>query len=125
MNRASKLFVVACCIAALAPVVWHVISSLKTPAELTLIPPTMFPHDPTTLNYRELFQRRPFLQYYLNSFTIAAMSRLVCVAAASLAAYMMARTRRRFRSVMRSGLLVIAFFPPIVFLFPLYELVRL
>jgi trehalose/maltose transport system permease protein len=124
MNKSSRLFVITCCVAALAPVAWHVITSLKTSSELSLIPPTLFPHDATILNYKELFERRPFLQYYLNSFTIAAMSSLLCVAAASLAGYKMARTRNRFRSAMRSSLLVIAFFPPIVFLFPLYELVR-
>lgn len=124
MNRISKLFVVACCIGALAPVLWHVISSLKTSAELAVIPPTIFPHEPTISNYRKLFERRPFVWYYVNSFTIAAMSSLVCVMAASLAAYRTARMRGRLRSALQLGLLAIAFFPPIIFLFPLYELVR-
>ena len=124
MNRISKLFVVACCIGALAPVGWHVVSSLKTSEELAVIPPTIFPHDPTISNYMKLFERRPFLRYYLNSFTIAAMSSLVCVTSASLAAYRTARTRGRLRSAIRWGLLVIAFFPPIIFLFPLYQLIR-
>jgi multiple sugar transport system permease protein len=124
MNGFSRLFLAACCVAALAPVGWHAISSLKTPAELALIPPTLAPHDPTLVNYQELFRRRPFFSYYLNSFTIAAMSSLVSVSCASLAAYRLARTRGRFRSAVRSGLLAIAFFPPIVFLFPLYELIR-
>ena len=124
MNRFSKLFVAACCLAALAPVAWHVISSLKTPAELTITPPTLLPQDPTLSNYEELFQRRPFFRYYLNSFTISSMASLISVAAASLAAYALARIRPRMRSTIRSVLLAIAFFPPIVFLFPLYELVR-
>jgi multiple sugar transport system permease protein len=124
MSRVSKLFVGLCCIAAVAPVAWHVISSLKTSAELSVIPPTLFPHDPSMVNYRELFLRRPFFNYYLNSFVIAAMSSVVCVTSASLAAYIMARSRSMFRSWLRSFLLAIAFFPPIVFLFPLYELVR-
>ena len=124
MNGFSKLFVAACCLAALAPIAWHAISSLKTPSELTVIPPTLIPRDPTASNYRELFQRRPFFRYYLNSFTIAAMSSMTSIAAASLAAYMLARARGRTRSTIRSALLAVAFFPPIVFLFPLYELVR-
>src|SRR4030095_15864352 len=61
---------------------------------------------------------------YLNSITIAAMSSLVSVSCASLAAYRLARTRSRFRATVRSALLAVAFFPPIVFLFPLYELIR-
>jgi multiple sugar transport system permease protein len=119
------LLVIAVCLAALAPIAWHVVTSLKTASELAAIPPTLVPHDPTVQNYRELFQRRPFLQYYLNSFTIAAVSSLICIAAASLVAYRLARVRGQLRMTIRSGLLAIAFFPPIVFLFPLYELVRM
>ena len=81
--------------------------------------PTLLPRNPTLLNYAELFQRRPFLRYCLNSFVIAAMSSLLCVVPASLAAYPLARLRGRIRNSIRSGLLAIAFFPPIVFLFPL------
>jgi multiple sugar transport system permease protein len=125
MSRVSKFVVFVCCVAALAPVAWHVISSLKTPAELSLIPPTLIPREPTLANYADLFARRPFFDYYRNSVVIAAMSSLLCVASASLAAYMMARSRSRIRSWIRSSLLVIAFFPPIVFLFPVYELVRM
>jgi multiple sugar transport system permease protein len=125
MNRIFRLFVIAWCVVALAPIAWHVVTSLKTSSELARIPPTFVPHDPTLSNYGELFQRRPFFWYYLNSFTIAGMSSLICVAAASLAAYRLARVRGRARVAIRSGLLAIAFFPPIVFLFPVYELVRM
>jgi len=124
MSVLYKLFVAACCVAALAPIGWHAITSLKSSAELALIPPTLLPHRPTVENYEELFRRRPFFSYYVNSFTIAAMSSLVCVFSASLAAYRLARIRGRLRSTIRSGLLAVAFFPPIIFLFPLYELVR-
>jgi ABC-type glycerol-3-phosphate transport system permease component len=118
MNAFSKLLLAACCVAALAPIGWHAISSIKTPSELALVPPTLIPHDPTSSNYEELFRRRPFFRYYLNSFTIAALSSVVSVAAASFAAYRLARMRGTLRSAVRTGLLAIAFFPPIVFLFP-------
>jgi len=125
MNKVSKLMIVVCCVAALGPVAWHVATSLKTPEELSKVPPTLLPHQPTTQNYVELFQRRPFMRYYLNSAVIAGMSSLICIAAASLAAYRLARVRGRVRTTIRSALLAIALFPPIMFLFPLYELVRL
>lgn len=125
MSTIARLFVLAACVLALAPIAWHVMTSLKTPAELAAVPPTLVPRDASLVNYEELFQRRPFLRYYINSFTIAAMSSLICVATASLAAYRLARARGRLRTAIRSGLLAIAFFPPIVFLFPIYELVRM
>src|SRR5689334_1075709 len=112
MKKLSKLFVIACCVAALAPITWTASSSLKSASELTLVPPTLIPHDPTLSNYQVLLLQRPFLRYCLNSFVIATMTSLVCVAAACLAAHRLARTRGSIRSVARLGLLVVAFFPP-------------
>jgi len=124
MNALYRLFVVACCVAAVAPIAWHGLSSLKSPAELAMTPPTLMPHDPTLANYQELLLRKPFLRYYINSFTVASMTSVVSVLIASFAAFQLARLRGRLRSGIRSALLAIAFFPPIVFLFPLYELIR-
>jgi multiple sugar transport system permease protein len=91
MKVISKSFVIVFCFAALTPIAWHLVTPLKTASELTAVPPTLVPHDPTLVNYTGLFQRRPFFRYYINSFTIAAMSSLLCVVAASLAAYRLAR----------------------------------
>jgi len=124
MKGLSRLFVLACCFTALAPIAWHAMSSLKSASELTLVPPTLLPQHPTLANYEALFQRRHFIRYCINSFVIAAMTSLVCVASASLAAHRLARMRGTVRSAIRLGLLTVAFFPPIVFVFPVYELIR-
>jgi len=124
MRALSKTLIVAFRVLAVAPIAWHVVSSLKSPHELARIPPTLWPRDATLDNYRELFTRRSFGRYYANSFVIAALSSLLCVSAASLAAYGLARTRASIRGIITASLLMVAFFPPIVLLFPLYELVR-
>jgi len=124
MRVFSRAIIILFCVLAVAPIGWHFFSSLKSPSELTRIPPTLLPQDPTLDNYRELFTRRPFGRYYANSFVIAALSSLLCVGAASLAAYGLCRARASFRRIITSSLLIVAFFPPIVLLFPLYELVR-
>ena len=124
MRTLSKIFIVTFCVLAAGPIAWHVLSSLKTSSELASIPPTIWPRAATLDNYRELFTRRSFGRYYANSFVIAALSSLLCVAAGSLAAYSLARTRASIRKITTSSLLIVAFFPPIVLLFPLYEMVR-
>jgi trehalose/maltose transport system permease protein len=124
MHAGSEFLLALFCLLAVAPFAWHGISSLKSPAELTKIPPTLIPADPTLENYAELFGRRPFARYYVNSFVIAALSSILSVGAAAMAAYRLARTRESIRRTLASALLVVAFFPPIVFLFPLYEMVR-
>lgn len=124
MNVFSKSIILLFSVVALAPLLWHGLTSLKTPVELARLPITFLPDDPTLTNYEELFQRRPFARYYLNSFVISALSSLLCVFVASLAAHRVSRSSQRFRALATSSLLAVAFFPPIVFLFPLYELVR-
>jgi multiple sugar transport system permease protein len=124
MRNLAKFVVVAFCLIAAAPFLWHVVSSLKDAAEVTKIPPTILPARPTLENYFDLFQQRPFLRYWLNSFVIASLSSLLCVAAAAPAAYQLARSGLRARTLVSSALLGLAFVPPIVYVFPLYELVR-
>src|SRR5262249_37518721 len=125
MRNFCKLVVIVFCAVAAGPFLWHLVSSLKDPAEATQIPPTLLPVRPTLENYFGLFRQRPFLTYWINSFTIASLSSLLCVVSASLAAYPLGRSRGRARAFVSSVLLGLAFFPPIVFLFPVYELVRL
>jgi multiple sugar transport system permease protein len=127
MNRRSVgpvIIVLTFCVLAVAPLLWHGVSSLKTAEELTRIPPGILPDSPTLANYTDLFTRRPFATYFLNSFVIAALATLLCLTAGALAAYRLVHLPRRAASALAGALLVLSFFPPIVFLFPLYELVR-
>ena len=109
----------------MAPLVWYSLSSVKSSAELTRIPPALLPSHVTLDNYAELFARRSFADYYLNSTVVASLAALLCVLCASLAAYRLARAPSFFRRTVSYGLLVMAFFPPIVLVFPVYELVRM
>ena len=124
MKNLAKIVVIAFCLVAAAPFLWHVVSSLKDSDEVTKIPPTILPARPTLENYFDLFQQRPFLRYSFNSFIIASLSSLLCVASAAPAAYRLARSGTRPRILVSSVLLGLAFVPPIVLVFPLYELVR-
>jgi multiple sugar transport system permease protein len=124
MKWAARLFMGFACALAVAPLVWYSVSSVKSAAELAQIPPSFLPTHATLKNYAELFLRRPFATYYLNSVVIASLASLICIGSASLVAYRLARARKRFRMGVSYALLVMAFFPPIVLLFPVYELVR-
>lgn len=124
MSGLSRLLIVVGCILAAAPLVLHLMSSVKSTSELNLFPPTLFPHEVTLSNYQALFTKRPFLRYCINSLVVSTLSSLICVAVASLAAYRLARSRGRWRSAIRLSLLVVAFFPPIVYVFPDYEIIQ-
>jgi len=124
MKWIARLFILVSCTIAVAPLLWYSLCSFKSPGELSQMPPTFLPSQPTGQNYTELFARRPFGVYYLNSLVIAGLAAVVCVSVASLAAYKLARAATKIKNRIRSILLVLAFFPPIVLVFQVYEIVR-
>ncbi len=124
MKWPARIFILFSCAFAGVPLLWYSLSSVKSSAELSRLPPTFLPAEITAANYAELFVRRPFAGYYLNSTVIASLAALLCILCASLVAYRLARAPRIFRIAVSSTLLALAFFPPIVLVFPLYELVR-
>jgi multiple sugar transport system permease protein len=124
MKLAARLFVFISCAIAVSPLVWYGLSSVKSSAELARVPPSLLPSQLTLNNYVELFVRRPFASYYINSLVTASLAALLCITSASLVAYRLARAPKSFRSTITSALLIMAFFPPIVLVFPVYELVR-
>lgn len=57
----------------LTPFLWMIFSSLKTATEITRVPPTFFPQQPTLDNYHTILQdpRLPLLRFYGNSLFVA------------------------------------------------------
>lgn len=109
-------------VACLAPFAWMVVTSLKPPAEVTAVPPVYWPSDVQTSSYRDVFEKRPFARFLVNSLRVSLGTALLTVALAALAAYPIARGRLRGAAWVERALLVGAVFPPIVLVAPLYEL---
>lgn len=115
----------------LAPFLWQIVTSLKTDAEIVAVPTAYLPGlgaeadaGPTLKHYTSLFDRKPFARYLWNSFFISSVSTALCILAAAMAAYSIARLRVRGSRLFLALLVAISFFPPIIFFFPLYEIVR-
>lgn len=108
----------------LAPFLWQIITSLKSDAAIVAVPVTYYPAEATGQHYAELFQRKPFARYLWNSFFISTVSTLLCVGFATLAAYAIARLHVRGAKIFLGLLVAVAFFPPVIFFYPLYEMVR-
>jgi trehalose/maltose transport system permease protein len=108
----------------LAPFLWQIVTSLKSDAEISALPVTYIPQHPSLQHYHALFVRKPFANYLLNSFIISATSTILCVGLSALAAYAVSRLRIRGSRAMLATLVVISLFPPIIFFFPLYEMMR-
>jgi multiple sugar transport system permease protein len=109
-------------VAALFPVLWLLSLSLKDPATVNdgrLIPKT-FSLD----NYSSIFDENIFTKALRNSIGIAAISTVIAVILASMAAYAIARLDFPGKRLILSASLAIAMFPPVSIVGPLYDMWR-
>ena len=108
----------------LGPALWQLLTALKPDDQITRVPTVYWPQPVTWEHFRELWARKPFARYLLNSAMIALASTALCVAVATPAAAALARMRQQQRDRWLLSFLVVSLFPPILLLFPLYEAVR-
>lgn len=71
----------------LFPLIWALMVSLMTPAEVTSFPPALWPAKPQFDNYTEVMKSVPVFRYLLNSFIVAGGVTLGQMVTASLAGY--------------------------------------
>jgi multiple sugar transport system permease protein len=77
----------------LAPIVWTLSTSLRTPAQSFNLPPKWLPTDFAIDNYAQVFDRVPFAQILGNSVKVSLAIVLGQLATASMAGYAFARLR--------------------------------
>jgi multiple sugar transport system permease protein len=107
---------------ALIPVLWITSLSLKPPADIgdgKFIPETF-----TFDNYDQIFSTNLFNAALVNSIGIAAISTLISIVLASMAAYALSRLDFSGKALILSGALAIAMFPAISIVGPLFDMWR-
>ncbi|MFL5755394.1 MAG: carbohydrate ABC transporter permease [Chloroflexota bacterium] len=121
-GRAAWLTAVILAIAfAIVPLVWMLLTSLKSNREITQ-DLTLLPSAVTTANYVSLFNGREFGAYLANSLIITTFSVLIALVLGTQAAYVLARFRL-FGGMQRYvgfSLLVVRVLPPIVIIVPIF-----
>ncbi len=113
--------VILAVIAAVTPLVWMVLTSLKSNREITqdgTVIPTVF----TVENYISLFSGRQFGSYLFNSVVITSLSVLVALVIGTQAAYALARFRLvgGLERYLGPALLIVRLLPPIVIIVPIF-----
>jgi multiple sugar transport system permease protein len=109
-------------LAALVPVLWLASLSFKDPS--TIADGSFLPHKWTLANYRGIFQTSLFTRALVNSIGIAVIATVLAVAVGSMAAYAVARLRFPGKRVLVAVTLLIAMFPAISLVSPLFNLWR-
>ncbi|WP_406376570.1 carbohydrate ABC transporter permease [Streptomyces sp. NBC_00647] len=107
---------------ALFPVWWIIALSFKDPSTLT--DGNFIPTEWTWENYQGIFQTSEFTRALINSIGIALISTVIAVVLGTMAAYAVARLRFPGKRLLIGMSLLIAMFPPISLVSPLFNIER-
>jgi multiple sugar transport system permease protein len=103
---------------------WQILTSFKVNEDIAAVPTKYFPSRYTLNHYIELFTRRPFWRYILNSAFVSIISTFVSLAIGAPAAYALARLRPWGGQVMLAGVLIVTLFPGILLFLGLLEIIQ-
>ena len=104
------------------PVLWQLVTALKSTEELYRVPPGWLPASPTLEHFARVFDGHPFGRNLLNSAVVAGASALAALAFGSLAAYGLAILKIPGTRLVLGAALGAAMFPPIALVGPLFTL---
>ena len=107
---------------ALIPVAWITSLSLKPPGQIA--DGKFIPQEISFENYEQIFSTDTFNASLINSLGIAGLSTLIAVVLASMAAYALSRLDFPGKTLILSGALAVAMFPPISIVGSLFDLWR-
>lgn len=116
------LLIIVVAVVAAFPMVWMVLSSLKTPQESMQVPPVWLPATPNLNAYAEVADVVSLGRSLVNSAVIATVTTGAIIVTSLMAGYAFAKYRFRGREALFAVLIAAMFLPPIVTLIPLYRI---
>jgi multiple sugar transport system permease protein len=103
-----------------APLLWMLVTSLKSESEINQYPIHWLPRAPTLEYYGLLFERFPMAQWFKNSLIVAVVTTVLTVLIDALAAYPLARMEFRGRKVLLVAILATFLMPYELLIVPLF-----
>src|SRR5688500_3835293 len=112
-----------------APMAWMMLTSIKSQFAAMTYPPEWWPSEPTLASYRNLLDPensvgRDFLRFFWNSLIVSTLTTILAVIVAVPAAYAFSRFRFPGRRFLFFSVLLRNMFPAVIFLVPLFILMR-
>jgi multiple sugar transport system permease protein len=111
----------------LAPLVYMLLTSVKSVDEARSVPPTVFPGEPTLRAFQVLFfgdEASPVLRWLLNSVIAATAHSLLVVVICSMAGYALARMEFPFKKTIFGLIIATLFLPAFIFMMPNFEILN-
>ena len=126
---AGRVYLTLLMIFTALPMVWMVLTSIKSQFAAMQYPPQWWPAEPTLGNYIKLLDPtntvgQEFLLYFWNSLYVSVLTTVFGVAVAVPAAYAFSRFRFPGRTFLFFAVLLRNMFPAVVFLIPLFIMMR-
>lgn len=110
------------CAIMIVPFAWMLLTSVKSLAESTAVPPALLPSEWRWSNYADVLRVLPFGSFYLNSLINVAVRTTGLLLLSSLSAYAFARLRFPGREALFVLVLSVMMIPPEVLLIPQYQI---
>jgi multiple sugar transport system permease protein len=107
----------------LLPFAWFVDTSLKSPLEVTMIPPVLFPSG-TLHSYQSAVEDYNLFRYVKNSLVVAGSTTVLTLIISIFAGYALARLRLRYKGLIMGSLLMVSMFPQISIAGPVWTLLQ-
>lgn len=109
----------------ISPLVFMLLTSFKTRADATSVPPTWIPDEWTLQAYQTILgsASTPVFTWFLNSITAAVANSVLVVITASLAAYPLARMQFRGKNFVFGAIIATLLVPPVILVIPNYLIV--
>ena len=127
---AGRIFLAVMLLFTLLPMIWMLLTSIKSGFAALQFPPQWWPNEPTLASYKKLLDPtnsvgEDFLRFFWNSLFVSTMSTILSVIVAVPAAYAFSRFDFPGRKFLFFAVLLRNMFPAVVFLVPLFILMRL
>lgn len=126
---AGRIFLLIMVLYTALPMAWMLLTSIKSGFAATQFPPQWWPSEPTLASYQKLLDPQnsvgqDFLRFFWNSFFVSTVTTALAVAVAVPAAYAFSRFRFPGRQFLFFSVLLRNMFPAVIFLVPLFILMR-
>ena len=105
------------------PIYWMIKSSLTLNEEMYVARPPLFSNVITFDHYIDLIYNTSFMHNVWNSFVIAAITAIICLAIGILGSYAMTRLKYPGRSFFRNSIIISYLMPTAVLFVPMYVFV--
>ena len=111
----------------LAPLIYMLLTSVKSEIEARSVPPTLFPGEATLRAFQVLFfgdEASPVLRWLLNSLIAATLHSIVVVVICSMAGYALARMEFPLKNFLFGLIIATLFLPAFIFMMPNFEILN-